>query len=226
MKLSTETLGILKNFGNINSGIYINPGKVIKTISPYKNILAEAKINEEFFYEFGIYDLNKFLSVISLHKSPPSFEFYPKYVQIISEDGRSKLDYRFCDKSTIVVPPDNDLEFPEPEIEFLLDEADFKWVMKTASVLSSPNISVESDGNDIYIKTLDSENDSSHTDSLEISNGNGKIYKMIFKTEALFKLLVGNYKVQISSQGISYFESCDIPLKYYVAVEGNSSYGG
>lgn len=224
MNLSNETLNILKNFGNINSGIYINYGNIIKTISPYKNILAEAEIEENIPHEFGIYDLNKFLSLISLHKFPPSFEFFPSYIQIISNDGRSKINYRFCDKSTIVVPPDKSLEFPEPEIEFLLDEEDFKWILKASSVLSSSNISVESDGEKIYINTFDDNNDSSHTDSLEISDGNGTVYKMIFKTEALFKLLPGNYKVMISSEGISYFESVDIPLKYWVAIEGNSTY--
>ncbi len=224
MILSNETLTILKNFGNINSGIYINSGNIIKTISPYKNILAEAEIEENIPHEFGIYDLNKFLSVVSLHKSPPSFEFFSNYLQIISEDGRSKINYRFCDKSTIVVPPDKPLEFPDPEIEFLLDEEDFRWIIKSSSVLSSSNISVESDGEKVYIKTFDANNDSSHTDSLEIADGNGISYRMIFKTESLFKLLSGNYKVKISSEGISYFENVDIPLKYWVAIEGNSTY--
>ena len=46
MKLSNDTLSVLKNFGNINQGIYFKKGKVLKTVSSGKNILAEATINE------------------------------------------------------------------------------------------------------------------------------------------------------------------------------------
>ncbi len=47
MKLSTQTIGVLKNFGTINEGIYFKKGKVLKTISKNKNILAEATIVED-----------------------------------------------------------------------------------------------------------------------------------------------------------------------------------
>ena len=47
MKLSDNTLAVLKNFGNINSGIYLKQGKTIKTVSSHKNILATAEISDE-----------------------------------------------------------------------------------------------------------------------------------------------------------------------------------
>ncbi len=47
MKLSTQTIGVLKNFGTINEGIYFKKGKILKTISKNKNILAEATIVED-----------------------------------------------------------------------------------------------------------------------------------------------------------------------------------
>ena len=54
MKLSNDTLSVLKNFGNINQGIYFKKGKVLKTVSSGKNILAEATINEEIPADFGV----------------------------------------------------------------------------------------------------------------------------------------------------------------------------
>ena len=60
MKLSNDTLSVLKNFGNINQGIYFKKGKVLKTVSSGKNILAEATINEEIPADFGVYNRNLF----------------------------------------------------------------------------------------------------------------------------------------------------------------------
>ena len=70
MKLSNNTLELLKNFSNINQNILIEEGNVIRTISTMKNILGSATIVENFPKEFGIYDLNEFLGVLSLSKDP------------------------------------------------------------------------------------------------------------------------------------------------------------
>jgi hypothetical protein len=47
MKLSTETISVLKNFGAINQGIMFKKGKTLKTVSSHKNILAEVSIKED-----------------------------------------------------------------------------------------------------------------------------------------------------------------------------------
>ena len=70
MKLSDNTLTILKNFAGINNSILVKQGTNLRTISVAKNILAEAEIKEEFPREFGIYDLNQFLNGLGLHQDP------------------------------------------------------------------------------------------------------------------------------------------------------------
>jgi hypothetical protein len=60
MKLSDNTLTILKNFAGINNSILVKQGTRLRTISVAKNILAEADITEEFPRDFAIYDLNQF----------------------------------------------------------------------------------------------------------------------------------------------------------------------
>lgn len=225
MKLSGETLSVLKNFGAINSGIYFKQGKTLKTVSSHKNILAEVNIKEEIPTNFGVYDLNNFLSVVSLHKDDPSFEFDDKHVVIVGNKGRSKIKYRFCEPTMITVPPEKALSMPDPEIKFELKSEDFEWVMRAASVLSSPNVAIESDGEKVFIVTLDTANDSAHTDSLEISAaGSGSKYRMIFKTENLNKVLPGNYDVSISSRGISHFKNKNIPLQYWITTESGSKF--
>lgn len=224
MKLSSETLSVLKNFGSINQGILFKKGKVLKTVSSHKNILAEAIISEEIPAEFGVYDLNNFLSVVSLHKDDPSYEFDDNQLFISGLKGRSKIKYRFCEPTMIVVPPEKQLTMPDPEIAFSLSAEDFDWFMRAASVLSSPQVSVESDGSRISITTLDLQNNSAHTESLDICAGNGNKYNMIFKTENLAKILPGSYEVKISSKGISHFKNATINIQYWVTTEAGSKF--
>ena len=224
MKLSNETISVLKNFGAINQGILFKKGKTLKTVSSHKNILAEVDIKEEIPAEFGIYDLNNFLSVISLHKDDPSFEFDDKQVTIVGNKGRSKIKYRFTPSNMIVIPPEKQLSMPDAEIKFELKSEDFEWVMRAAGVLASPQIAIESDGKKVNIVTLDLQNDSAHTDALEISDGNGNKYKMVFKTENITKIMSGSYDVSISSKGISHFKNKNLPLQYWITTEQGSKF--
>ncbi len=223
MKLSNETLSVLKNFASINQGILFKPGKTVRTISTHKNILAEAVVSEEIPKEFGVYDLNNFLSVISLHKEEPTIDFDESNVLISGLQGRSKIKYRFCAPNMIVAAPDKNLELNNPEIKFDLSAEDFDWILRAANVLSSPHIAVESDGKKIFVTAFDLQNDSAHTESLEVGKGDGNKYKMLFKTENM-KMLSGGYAVTISSKGIAHFKHKTISIQYWIATEAGSKY--
>ena len=224
MQLSNDTINVLKNFGAINQGILFKKGKVLKTMSSGKNILAEVTIKEDIPTEFGIYDLNKFLSVVSLHKDNPTFEFGDKEVKIVGNKGRSKMKYRFCEPTMIVTPPEKQLAMPNPEVSFSLSAEDFDWIMKAAGVLGSPQIAVESDGYKVTVTAFDSSDSSAHTDALEVSAGNGDKFRFIFKTEHLTKLFGGAYDVQISSKGISNFKHKTVELQYWISTETGSTF--
>ena len=224
MQLSTDTIEVLKNLGKINQGILFKKGNVLKTISSGKNILAQVTIKEDVPSEFGIYDLNKFLSVVSLHKDTPTFEFAEKEVKIVGNKGRSKIRYRFCEPSSINSPPEKELTMPDPEVSFTLSDEDFKWVMNAAGVLGSPQIAVESDGEKVVLLAFDSADSSAHTDALEVTAGNGDKYRFVFKTEHIAKLLDGGYDVQISSKGISNFKHKTVNLQYWVSTETGSTF--
>ena len=224
MQLSNDTINVLKNFGAINQGILFKKGKVLKTMSSGKNILAEVTIKEDIPTEFGIYDLNKFLSVVSLHKDNPTFEFGDKEVKIVGNKGRSKMKYRFCEPTMIVTPPEKQLAMPNPEVSFSLSAEDFEWVMKASGVLGSPQVAVESDGSKVTILAFDSSDSSAHTDALEVSESNGDKFRFIFKTEHLVKLFGGAYDVQISSKGISHFKHKTVELQYWISTETGSTF--
>ena len=224
MKLSIDTLSVLKNFASINQGIMFKKGKTLRTVSPQKNVMAEATVSDEFPTDFGVYDLNNFLSVLSLHKEEPTIDFQDNNVLISGLQGRSKIKYRFCAPHMIVVAPEKAITMPDPEISFELKAEDFDWIMKAASVLSSPCVTIDSDGSKVFISTYDPTNDAAHTDALEICNGTGTKYKMVFKLENI-KMLPGSYDVKISSKGISHFKHKTLNVQYWIATETDSKYG-
>ncbi len=100
MKLSNETLSVLKNFASINQGILFKPGKTIRTISTHKNILAEAVVSEEIPKEFGVYDLNNFCLKTDLglkreKKACKRTNIYKYNLFVRGSHARTALNIRF-----------------------------------------------------------------------------------------------------------------------------------
>ena len=160
MKLTNETLEILKNFSIINNGIQFKKGKVIKTISPAKNVLARAELKDEFSQDFCVYDLGSFLNVQSVHKDA-DISFKDK--NIIFESGRSITQYRMAEPTTIQIPPEKNISLGDPDCSFSLSKEDYELALKVSSILSSPNVAFNSDGKSIKIVCYDSNDNSAHT---------------------------------------------------------------
>ena len=223
MKLSNETLTVLKNFASINSGIEFKTGNKIATISSTKTVLAKATLKDEFPQDFCVYDLNQFLSVHSLYKDC-ELEFDTS--NVIFKSGRSMIKYRMTAKNMIVTAPDRDIPLSNPEVTFTLKDEDFASVLKSAAVLQSPNIAVESDGEKICLTTFNSKVDASHTNSIEVGSGNGNKFKAVFLTENL-KMIPGSYEVQIYSKGLAAFSHTVDDIDYWIAIEAKeSNFGG
>lgn len=227
MNLSEKTLAILKNFASINSGIAFKAGNNISTVSPQKNILADAAIDETIPRDFCIYDLNNFLSAISLFKEGAELDFDDKNVIIKSANdiGLSNIKYRYTDSSMVIGAPDKRPTLPQVDVSFKFTADDFNWIMRTATVLGSPNVAVESDGTSVNLTTFDSSNDAAHVNTTPLKNmsGDGTNYKLIFKTENL-KMIPGEYDVEINSKGIAKFTGKSDDIVYFVTLEISSQY--
>ena len=101
MKLSNETVTVLKNFSTINQNLVINPGKNISTMSAMKNIVAKATVTEEFPQAFAIYDLNEFLAALSLFEKP-DLDFNDDFV--VMTENNTALKYWYSDPSVVTTP--------------------------------------------------------------------------------------------------------------------------
>ena len=218
MKLSENTLAVLKNFSSINSGILFKSGNVVRTISPQKNIIGKAEIDESFDRDFAIYDLPRFLGVLSLFDAP-EIVLAEKQVQIT--DGKKKLVYLYADASTFATPPDKDLKFPDTKITFTLKADDLAKVQRAGNVLQLPELALVGDGSTIALKAFDSKEPNGDAYNLEGLGETEEKFVAIFKNENL-RMIPNDYEVSIASKGITRFVSKRVT--YWVAQEQNSTF--
>lgn len=223
ISFSSETLELLKNFATINSNILIEPGNVIRTISPFKNIVAEATIDEKFEHEVGIWDLNQFLGVISLFDKP-QLSFEEKVVEINSD--KSAIRY-FYSPASLLTTTNKKINMPSGVIEFHLDESVLQEIQKAASVLQVPDLKIsKASDTELALTVLDRKNDTSNTFTrgASFSDTNSKSdFEFYFKIENL-KLIPGSYQITMTEKVVAQFEHDSKKLKYWVALESGSKY--
>ena len=219
MKLSSNTTNILKNFSQINQSILIKQGNKLKTISVMKNILAEAEIEEEFEKDFAIYDLNQFLSGLSLYDSP-DLDFGESY--LIIRDGRRRAKYFFADPDVIVSPPEKEISLPTRDVCFTVATQQLDKLLKAAAIYQVPDLSAIGRNGKVELVVRDKKNDTSHEFSEEVGETEDE-FNFNFKVENI-KIIPGTYDVVISSKLLAEFTNKNTDLKYYIALEPDSTY--
>ena len=220
MKLSDKTLSLLKNFSGINQSILFKEGDKLRTISVMKNILAEATITETFPKDFGIYDLNQFLNGLNLHQTPELDFENDKYVMI--REGKSRSKYFFADPSVIVIPPDKEIVLPSEDVCFVLNTQQLDKLLKAAAIYQLPDLSAVGEAGVVKLVVRDKKNDTSNDFSIVVGETDS-IFTFNFKVENI-KILPGSYEVVISEKLLSQFTSTDRDLKYYIAMEPDSTF--
>ena len=218
MKLTTETISVLKNFSTINANLMVKAGSSLSTMSAMKNIVAKADVAEEFTTPFAIYDLNEFLSALSLF-GKPDLEFGNDFV-IITEEGTSKsLKYWYSDPS-VVTTPSKEISMPSTELTFPLSSDTLNEITKAAAVIGVPDMALA--GGKLMVTDKKNSTANAYETSLDVGDVSAD-YKFWFKVENL-KLIPGSYDVEVSSKKISHFTHTKLGVQYWIALEPESSY--
>lgn len=228
MKLSNETVTVLKNFSTINQNLVIKSGNSISTMSAMKNIVAKAEVSETFPRDFAIYDLNEFLAALSLFDKP-DLDFKEDFV-VMTEDGSATkfLKYWYSDPS-VVTTPTKEIAMPSCEVFFSLSSNILSDVQKAAAVIGVPDMVLTNGrigGADL--KVTDKKNDTANDYSISFdtnSDDQDANYSFWFKVENL-KLLPATYDVKVSSKNISHFKNTNVDIEYWIALEPESKYNG
>lgn len=220
MKLSDNTLTILKNFAGINNSILVKEGNRLRTISVAKNILAEADITEEFPREFAIYDLNQFLNGLSLHQDP-DLDF-TEQSHITIREGKRRVKYFYADPNVIISPPEKEIQLPSKDVCFQLDSVTLEKLLKAAAVYQLPDLSAVGEAGVIRLVVRDKKNDTSNEYSIVVGETD-KEFTFNFKVENI-KIIPGAYDVVVSEKLLSQFSNSKYNLCYYIALEPDSTF--
>ncbi len=219
MKLSENTLSVLKNFSAINSGIVLQKGNIQKTISPEKSILVEVELEDSLPEQFGIYDLNQFLGNISTLNSP---ELTFSDSAVIMNDGEIKFNYYSCSVNLIVSPPDKELKLKQTDVSFKLTNAILTKLLRLAAMNNLTHLSVVGKDGEIRLQTHEKANDTSNHASFKLNDYEGEDFTASFKVDNI-KLIPGDYDVEIQLGAFAKFTASagafKDKIKYFIALE-------
>ena len=222
MKITNQTLALLKNFSSINGSIIVRPGSKLRTVSPQNNIMAEAEVAETFDTSFAIYDLSQFLGAVSLFEDA-DFDFQDSFVRVST--GKRNIRYFYADESMVKAPSEKKITLPSVDVEFDLSAGQLNEIQKAASVLQVPEVAVIGvAGEQTRVAALDTKNSTTNEFAVEVDHtSDTSNFKLIFKVENL-KMINVDYKVQICAKGISRFYNEKLKLEYFIAIESSSSF--
>jgi|TARA_B100000929_G_scaffold16894_1_gene13375 hypothetical protein len=221
MKISDNTISILRNFSDINANILFKPGSTLNTVSTMKNIMAKADVEEEFETEFGVYDLPEFLRALDSFKQPVLKFTGNTNLKIQDEKSTLSARYAFADKSTLRFPS-KEIKMPDQTVAFTLKNEDYESVKKLYTNLSLPDIAFKGEGGKIKLVALDKKNSNSNVSSIIVGDSNIEFTAYI-KAENM-KIVPGDYDVALSKAKIAHFINKKVKVQYWIALEADSTF--
>lgn len=219
MKISNETIELLKNFSTINQSFLFKPGNTLRTISPMKNIFAEATVAETFPIECAIYELPKFLSVISLFDEP-NLEFDEQYVTISSSKNKAQsVRYYYAVKTLIIAPPDKSPKIAEEIDTFDLRADDLNKLLKGSVIMGLPHFVVETKNSVRTVSVMNKSVKGSNNLTIEEGDSEASNYDVVVNVDKL-KMMSDAYGVLVGQNGKSKFVSfVSSNVSYFIAAE-------
>lgn len=226
MKISKQTRAILTNYSTINSNLFVEAGNNLRTMSPSRSIVSDVTVEESFPVSFGLYDLNRFLRILSLF-SEPDLDFQDSFV-VISEGNKSTL-VRYSEPSLLSYPKKK-IADREYDVQFDLDKGSFENILKMANVMDLPDLIVrncEKDDTKAEIVLLDlgktdnDEQSDKSTIGVELKTSSmGEKFRFHLAVEDL-RMIPDDYTIQLSNENLSMFTSQNVGPVYWLALHSS-----
>ena len=204
MKLSVETVNVLKNFSMINPSVMVEGGNEIVTMAPSKTIVAKAKTDEQFRQPFAIYELSKFLGIISMLEEP-EYDWGKDSVEITAKNGN--VTYAYADPSMIVAPIAKSIPMENIITTFQLEQNHITNVIKAASILQTDLVRIYCEDGNLKVGTADYKNPGAHKFDQVIKEIDNVDFSVFVKTENIVKVLPDEYTVSVDQKQIIEFRN-------------------
>ena len=217
MKISNDTIEVLKNFAGINTNILVREGNTLSTISTGKNIFAKAVLKETFPKEFAIYDLNSLLSLLTLTEDA-DISFEDESLKV--SKGNSVFEYFYADPYIIVSAPDQTIDVDD-FFQFDFSKDDIDMIMKAAAITAAPMLSIVGQGGEVIVTVGDPSTPKSNS-FRQVIGTTDKEFDARLAVEN-FKVIPASYTVTLSQKKFMFLESSKSELKYWLALERSST---
>lgn len=239
IKLSKDTLQILKNFSDINNTMSFSVGSNLKIVSPSESIAAVAVIPETFPVDFSIYEMNRFLNVLSLSNMADAELVFGDDKKVIVQCKQTKVDYYFSSKRIVDATSGKTPAYPSADFVTILDADTLDGLEKAASVLGHKYLKiVAKDGKGTLIATspdIDTSNDYvieladvfAHPliqgeNDRQIPDVNNKIPapdgEYLVKFENI-RNIPGSYQLTVANKQMAGFKHLERSVHYFVGLE-------
>ena len=247
LSLSKETLQVLKNFSAINQNVYISKdADYIATVNQQETVFATySALTERFPTEIRLYDLNEFLSIISLNGNENAVLDFPddRRMTITSSNNKYRCGYYFASIDVIKFPK-KQINMPDPFVSFMIDYHEIDMLQKAARTLTKQAIQFSYDASvsktNLDVRVFDPQtNGNDFSTSVDLSNMDQEStedkFNFVFSLKTLSALMPNeSWQVQFAAKGsakIARFSSVngstygENGLSYYAGVDSTSSIG-
>lgn len=223
MKLTKETLNILKNFSTLNNGIILKQGNLLITKNITNVVYAEATLNQEIEQEIGIYDLNSFLGSINLVGDDADITVDEKSGNIVISNKRVKINYP-ASSSASIISPKGRVNVPASDVDYHLPNDELKQIMKMARQLSVDRLEFMPSNGRLMIRGWE-EIDKEHPNEqfrIDMGEYTGTADFHFFIRMDNMKLIDGDYKVSFNRKKVAWLETDSV--SYMIACDLDSSF--
>ena len=114
---------------------------------------------------------------------------------------------------------------PEAEVNFTLDEATFKKVLRAAGALGHEKMTITATDGGILLTVVDNTDSTSNAFEIVVPGTFDNDKFCFVMNIANLKLIGGDYEVAVSSRLISHFKNTSADVEYFIALEKSSTYG-
>ena len=232
MKISIETLEILRTLIKLQPGIIIPPGNTIKARTA--SVYAEVAVAETFPSEVRIQDIHDFLRTVAYFKDP-DFEFTDEHIRITESDGTAESVYPQAKPGILVLLQFPKLQKPEPQenAKFTIDEEQWATLQKVLGIRGPKKmdhwqrnlLKITSDGERVRITTERHDRVAEYSLVVDASN-NGFEFNCVFDA-AYLCFATGAYRVTVTPAYAKFSQLGGNSLFYFVGADTQlSTWGG
>lgn len=222
VKLSQETLQVLKIASTINKSLAFKAGSEIKTVSATGSIVMEAAIPETFPADFAVYELPKLLGVLAL----PAF----KDAELVFEDGvdthmlikagKTKIEYYYTPED-FAQHPGKTIVLPKVDVEISLQRDVLEGFEKAAAALGHKFMKFKVKDKQLFLIATTPEIDTSNDYIVEMGDNDAEDFEAMIKLENL-RLVSGDFTVQLlkmGNRGISKWSHLTRKINTFIGLE-------